>query len=183
MVWNMETDNSAVESSFWERVKMGFRLMFNSEYGRRVIAGLKLIDAADASPIKEPPERLHASGLFLLGMLQREGRLVDFLEQDVAAYSDDEVGAAARVVHAGCGRALKQYFTFEPAVLADEGSTMTIPESFDAGRIRLAGNVTGQPPFKGALKHHGWVAKEIRLPDVPKNLDPRVIAPAEVELP
>jgi hypothetical protein len=179
----MESNNSTEESSFWERVKMGFRVMFNFEFAQRVQAGLRLVEATEATPVAEPPERVHASGLLLLASLQREGRLIDFLEQDVAAFSDDEVGAAARVVHAGCGRALKQYFTFQPAVPSAEGATMTVPEGFDAARIRLAGNVTGQPPFKGTLKHHGWIAQEIRLPAIPEKLDVRVVAPAEVELP
>jgi hypothetical protein len=183
MVWLMESNNSTEESSFWERVKLGFRVMFDGGFALRVQAGLRLVESTEATPVAQAPERLHASGLLLLGWLQREGRLIDFLEQDVAGFPDEEVGAAARVVHAGCGRALKQYFTFQPAVPAAEGSTMTVPDGFDAERIRLAGNVTGKPPFKGTLKHHGWVAKEIRLPDIPEKLDPRVIAPAEVELP
>ena len=104
-------------------------------------------------------------------------------EQEIAAFSDEEVGAAARVVHAGCSKAFKQYFEFQPAVKEPEGSTMTIPQNFDAQRIRLTGNVAGQPPFRGSLKHHGWVAKEVRLPALIESLDPRIVAPAEVELP
>ena len=93
------------------------------------------------------------------------------------------MGAAARVVHSGCSKVLKQYFALEPAVKETEGATMTVPVGFDPQRLRLTGNVAGQPPFKGTLKHHGWVAKEVRLPAVPETLDPRIVAPAEVELP
>jgi Domain of unknown function (DUF2760) len=86
------------------------------------------------------------------------------------------------VVHAGCSKTLKQYIDFEPAIGTAEGETMTVPKGFDAQRIRLTGNVTGQPPFKGTVKHHGWIAKDIRLPGLSENLDPKVVAPAEVEL-
>jgi hypothetical protein len=65
----------------------------------------------------------------------------------------------------------------------DEGSPLTVPTRFDAQRIRLTGNVSGQPPFKGTLKHHGWIATEVRMPSISESIDPRVIAPAEVELP
>jgi hypothetical protein len=119
----------------------------------------------------------------LLAALQREGRLIDFLEQDVSGFADEEVGAAARVVHAGCRRVLRQGLDFEAAMTGAEGTAVTVPPGFDAQRIRLTGNVAGQPPFRGTLKHHGWVAKAIRLPRPSDSLDARVVAPAEVELP
>lgn len=129
-----------------------------------------------------PPERVHASGLFVLSLLQREGRLIDFLQEDVAAFSDADIGAAARVVHGGCRKALTQCFTLEPVLKDAEGATVTVSAGFDAQRIRLTGHVAGQPPFRGALKHHGWVATALRLPALSESLDPRVLAPAEVEL-
>lgn len=129
-----------------------------------------------------PPERLHASGLAVLAMLQREGRLIDFLQEEVTAFSDAEVGAAARVVHAGCRKTFKEHFTIEPVLTDAEGATVKIPAGFDANRIRITGNVAGQPPFRGTLKHHGWVATGIRLPTVSDAMDPKVIAAAEVEL-
>ena len=149
---------------------------------------MKVESALEESNAKQakagyPAERVHASGLMLLAALQREGRLVDFLRQDVAAFSDEEVGAAARVVHGGSRKVLEQFFEFAPAVKGDEGMPMSVPEGFDAQRIRLTGNVTGHPPFKGTLKHHGWIATAIRMPALSEALDPRVIAPAEVELP
>jgi hypothetical protein len=139
---------------------------------------------AEAKPAAAPPppERLHASGLLLLNALQREGRLVDFLQQDVVGFSDQEIGSAARVVHSGCRKVLEQYFALEPAAPEAEGSTVTLAKGFDAQRIRLTGNVAGQPPFRGTLRHHGWVAREVRLPAWSEALDPRIVAPAEVEL-
>ncbi len=133
-------------------------------------------------PEKPAPERAHASGLFVFSLLQREGRLVDFLQEDIASFSDAEVGAAARVVHEGCRKVIKQYLTLEPVLKQGEGDPVNVPTGFDAQRIRLTGNVAGQPPYNGTLRHHGWVTTTVTLPDVPEALDPRILAPAEVEL-
>jgi hypothetical protein len=183
----MERNDSTKGPSFFGRLTMALRLLSDAGFARQVVAGLKASEAP--APKLEPvtpkalgPERIHASGLMLLNALQREGRLIDFLQQDVAAFSDEEVGAAARVVHGGCRKVLGQYFELEPATKEAEGSAMTIPQGFDAQRIRLTGNVAGQPPFRGTLKHHGWVASAIRMPALSEAMDPRVVAPAEVEL-
>lgn len=134
-------------------------------------------------PVERPAAEIHASGLFLLGMLQREGRFVDFLQEDIAGYSDEQVGAASRVVHEGCRKVVKQYLNIEPVLPQQEGDSVDVPAGFDASRIRLTGNVAGNPPFKGALKHHGWAAKDVKLPPPPSAMDPKILAPAEVELP
>jgi hypothetical protein len=133
-------------------------------------------------PPAPPPEREHASALSLLAMLQREGRFVDFLQENVAAFSDAEVGAAARIVHEGCRKVVNQYLTLQPVLPQSEGERVTVPPGFDAQRTRLTGNVAGQPPYHGTLRHHGWVTTEVKFPSVSPALDPRVLAPAEVEL-
>lgn len=184
MVSRMERDPSNDRPGFWERLTIAWRLLFRGEFAQRVIRGLAALEAAERQPdpAAVPPERLHASGLFLLAALQREGRLVDFLQQELAGFSDEEVGAAARVVHAGSRRTVQQYLTFAPVLKESEGATVSIPKGFDAQQIRLTGNVTGEPPFRGQLKHHGWITTDIRMPQLQDSLDPRVIAPAEVEL-
>ncbi len=165
--------------SFFARIGLAWRVLFNPPLAGQVAA---LTPAGGAEPQAAPPEKVHAAGLALLSLLQREGRLVDFLQEDVTAFSDPEIGAAARVVHAGSRKVLQQYLTLEPALNDTEGATVTVPAGFSAERIRLTGNVTGTPPFRGALKHHGWVASSVRLPALADAMDPRVIAPAEVEL-
>jgi uncharacterized protein DUF2760 len=167
---------------FMERLKLAWRLLVDSQFAARVNAGLDALETK-AAAAKVPPEKLHASGLMLVAALQREGRLVDFLQQDIAAFSDEDVGSAARVVHGGCRKVLKQFFQFEPAMNGNEGMPMTVPGGFDAQRIRLTGNVGGNPPFNGVLKHHGWVAVDVKMPAISEALDPRIVAPAEVELP
>jgi hypothetical protein len=178
---------SPSETSFWARLGTALscfkRALASPEFCRQVAGLLRPSQPqAAAKPAGLPPERVHASGLAVLAMLQREGRLIDFLKEDMAAFSDSEIGAAARVVHAGCRKVFTQYFDLEPALKEAEGATVQVPAGFDAQRIRLTGNVAGQPPFRGTLKHHGWVAAAVRLPAVSETLDPRVLAAAEVEL-
>jgi hypothetical protein len=166
---------------FWDRVKMAWRILIKAQFANDVVEALNLAEAARTRAAL-PPERVHASALTLLAAFQREGRLVDFLQQEVAGFSDEDIGAAARVVHAGCRKAFHQFFAIAPAAQGNEGGPITVSSGFDAQRIRLTGNVSGQPPFKGTLKHHGWIAAEVRMPSISEALDPRVIAPAEVEL-
>jgi hypothetical protein len=161
---------------------MAWSVLISAQFATEVAEALKDLETAPARTAV-PPEREHASGLMLLAAFQREGRLIDFLQQEVAGFSDEDIGAAARVVHGGCRKALRQYFEIAPATRGTEGGSTTVPAGFDVQRIRLTGNVSGQPPFKGTLRHQGWVAIEVRMPSISEALDPRVIAPAEVELP
>jgi hypothetical protein len=119
----------------------------------------------------------------LLSMLQREGRFVDFLQEDLNLYDDAQIGAAVRNVHAGCRQVLKEHIGLSPIFKEEEGSQITVPEGFDAHEIRLMGNVTGNPPFQGALRHRGWKITNI---DLPRRVEGReekwIIAPAEVEV-
>ena len=174
----MPTSNP--EPSFFARLKLAFRVLGDSALAAKVsaIEAPALVE----QPVETPPERVHAAGLAVLGLLQREGRLVDFLQEDVSGFSDADIGAAARVVHTGSRKVLAQYLTLEPVLKDTEGASVTVPAGFNAERIRLTGNVAGQPPYRGTLKHHGWVATSVRLPNVSASLDPRVLAPAEVEL-
>jgi hypothetical protein len=121
--------------------------------------------------------------LRVLAVLQRDGRLVDFLEEDIDPYSDAQVGAAVRDIHRGCRKSLRDYLTLEPVLSAAEEERVTVPADFDPAAIRLIGNVNGSPPFQGVLKHHGWRVKAVHLPVLPAARDESsVLAPAEVEL-
>ncbi|HEY8206008.1 MAG TPA: DUF2760 domain-containing protein [Myxococcaceae bacterium] len=159
----------------WMALVCFFRIVFRPSFAAAVLPAYRGRPAA-------LPEQIHASGLFLLSMLQREGRLIDFLQEDVASHPDADVGAAARVIHAGCRKVVREYLSLQPVLPDQEGAQVTVAGGFDANRIRLTGNVAGQPPFRGSLRHHGWVAQEVRLPSPPAALDLKVIAPAEVEI-
>jgi len=121
--------------------------------------------------------------LRVLAVLQRDGRLVDFLQEDIDAYSDAQIGAAVRDIHRGCRKALRDYLTVEPVLSAAEEAPVDVPADFDPAAIRLTGNVAGSPPFKGVLKHHGWRVKSVHLPVLPgARDDASILAPAEVEI-
>jgi hypothetical protein len=129
------------------------------------------------------PPRLSSEPVRALALLQREGRLLDFLLEDVSGAPDETLGAGVREVHSKAQKALREHLTLEPVLDKEEEATVEVPVGFDPSAIRLTGNVTGQPPFRGVLKHHGWRLKGYNLPAPPAGQDDLVLAPAEVELP
>jgi len=137
---------------------------------------------ARSPPPPPPPEPDDTPALRLLGMLQEEGRFVDFLAEDLAPYPDEQIGAAARGIHEGCRKALGERIAFEPVLRGSEGDEITVDAGFDSAAIRLTGNVGGAPPFRGVLRHTGWRVTRAALP-ARRGHDPRLIAPAEVEIP
>jgi coenzyme F420-reducing hydrogenase delta subunit len=121
-----------------------------------------------------------------LGVLQQKGRLIDFLMQDVAGYSNEQVGAAARVVHQGCAEAIKEYFQIAPVHEGSEGESISLDDSYDPLLYKILGNAPEKPPYKGKLLHRGWKTEKVTLPRVVENENgsrsAEVIAPAEVEV-
>ena len=166
-----------------------FRLLVDAALAGRVrglLAAPEPKEAPESAPEPAPePTPEAAAGreaLQLLGALQREGRLVDFVEEDVEGVSDADLGAAARVVHAGCRKVIRGWFAPEPVWPAEEGERVRVESGFDARRVRLVGAVTGEPPFEGTLIHAGWRAGRVDVPMLAAGSDPTVLAPAEVEL-
>ena len=169
----------------WLAIVCWFRIVFDARFAGQVVAlrsGSALPAAGERPTLARPPEPMNAAqALHLLSLLQREGRLIDFCEEDLAGFSDAQVGAAARTVHDGCRKAVREAFTLVPVRAEPEGSPVTLPPGFDPRAVRLTGNVTGSPPFSGVLRHHGWKAAQVRMPVA--SGDSSLIAPAEVELP
>ncbi|MGZ8216860.1 DUF2760 domain-containing protein [Methylomagnum sp.] len=122
------------------------------------------------------------AALQLLGLLQKEARFLDFVQEDVVGYADSEIGAAVRVVHEGCRKVLKQHFELEPVRKESEGTRLTLPKGFDPATVRVSGNIVGSPPFTGTLIHRGWRAAQVKLPKIAEGHDTHIIASAEVEL-
>ncbi|MFL6282437.1 MAG: DUF2760 domain-containing protein [Pyrinomonadaceae bacterium] len=134
---------------------------------------------AEAAPTEDSSDR----AVQLLALLQRDGRLVDFLGEDLTPYQDAQVGAAVREVHANCRKALEQYVVLEPVLAGEEDGPVTVQEGFDPASVKLVGNVTGRPPLRGLLRHRGWRVAKINLPPLPPQGAGRdVVAPAEVEI-
>jgi hypothetical protein len=133
-------------------------------------------------PPKAATEPDVSPALQLLALLQREGRLVDFLQQDLAGFGDAEIGAATRVVHDGCKRALTRHVKVAPIRNEAEGAKVTLEAGYAPAQIKLTGNVAGSAPYRGVLRHRGWRAESIDLPRAVGDHDARVLAPAEIEL-
>jgi len=196
----MASSSSLEPLSFGARLWLAwacyFRVLLDGAYAARVKAagdGLQLPEKApEATKAPEPkpePEKKKAEGpppteaaLQLLALLQREGRFVDFLEEDVSSFPDADIGAAARVVHTGCRKALRDHVKLEPVREEEEGARVSLPASFDPAEVKLTGNVAGKGPYAGTLRHRGWRAAEITLPTAVAGHDARVLAQAEVEL-
>ncbi len=133
------------------------------------------------APVAPPPKAEEPTATQMLALLQRDGRLIDFLMEDITPYADAQVGAAVRSVHDSCRRALQQYVSLGPALDGQEGARVTVDAGADAARVKVIGNDGGQPPFTGVLNHRGWVVTRIDLPPLSAT-GRQVIAPAEVEV-
>src|SRR5215831_12089982 len=128
------------------------------------------------APLGPPSEPSEIPALRLLGVLQDEGRFVDFLQEDLSPYPDEQIGAAARGIHDGCRKVLQEHVTIEPVVRAHEGETVTLESGFDPASIRLTGNVGTNPPFRGVVRHTGWRVARATLP-ARGSEDPHILAP------
>ena len=143
---------------------------------------------ASAAPVQaseQPAQLIQAApdaALQVLALLQQNGRFIDFVQEDLGAYSDADIGAVARVVHDGSKKVVAEYFTLVPVRDEDEESRITLPAGFDSAAVRLTGNVAGEPPFSGTLVHRGWRAAQVNLPRLAPGHDASIIAAAEVEL-
>lgn len=152
------------------------------ETGRATAEAARPAPAPPPAPVRE--DHAQAEVVSFLAALQEKGRLVDFLMDDINAHGDAEVGAAARVVHAGCRAVLQEHFRIGPVRPESEGSTVQIPAGYPADEYRLLGRISGQAPFTGVLIHRGWKTDSVTLPRLLRGSDERLptIAPAEVEL-
>ena len=120
--------------------------------------------------------------LNLLSVLQREGRLMDFFSEDLTPFEDEQIGAAVRSIHENCKKSLDKHLQPAPVLEEAEGETVTVEEGFDPAAVKLTGNVTGEPPFEGVLRHRGWKVSRKALPVLAPSQDSTIIAPAEVEI-
>lgn len=131
------------------------------------------------APVVEQPSAA-TGALQLLSLLQREGRFVDFVQQDVAAFGDADIGAAARVVHEGCRRALRAHAKVVSVRSEAEGASVVLESA--TPDVKLVGNVAGAAPYRGVLRHRGWRVEELTLPTLVGSHDPKLVAAAELEL-
>lgn len=189
---------------WWRRIGLAFvvffRILFNERHALAVAA---LEQGTSPEPGAEGPRPAResaparaaapaatsaaapapdAGALVLLSLLQAEGRFVDFVQQDINAYPDSDVGAVARVVHAGCRKVLSSHLHIEAIRGEPEGQRVALEPGFDPNLIKLTGNVAGEGRLSGVLRHRGWQATQVHLPVVIDRAGTAVLAPAEVEL-
>jgi hypothetical protein len=186
-------------NGFWERVVNAFRcflsILFHAEIPTDIAQKLVKLpepvpQATAVSPSsvpsfkesKKPAPETFDRAVQMLGLLQRDGRLIDFLAENISAYPDTQLGAAVRTIHETCRQVLDRYVKLEPIFDSEEDQPVTVQAGFDPAAIKLIGNVAGQPPVRGMLRHKGWRVKEVNLPPLPSAAGRMVIAPAEVEL-
>jgi len=170
---------------FWTRVKLAFAAFFTILFkGRLPVALQTPAKAAPATPAAAPPAVADSPdrAIQMLALLQRDGRLIDFLMEDLSAYTDSQIGTAVRDVHAGCRRVLDRYIALGSILDGREGEQTVVAEGPDAAAIRLVGNATGRPPFRGTLLHRGWRTLRIDLPPLGPEAGRRIVAQAELEV-
>lgn len=186
----MTVTSLSLWSRFWLSWVCAFRVLFDGKYAARVAELGGEAAAAQPPPAKVgPPSGVPApaeqpspslGALQLLSLLQREGRFVDFVQQEVAAFSDADIGAAARVVHEGCRRALHAHARVVSVRSEAEGAQLSLDRA--TADVKLVGNVAGSAPFRGVLRHRGWRVEDLALPKLVGAHDPKLVAPAELEL-
>jgi hypothetical protein len=177
---------------YFRRLKFAFRTFFSILDHSRVpddvaeelsagrVAKEEARPAAPAVPVEaSQPDSDRA--LQMLALLQRDGRLIDFLMEDLGGYSDAQIGAAVRDVHAGCRKAIERYVALRPVIDEEEGRPVTIDRGADPASVKVVGNVPGSPPFRGVLRHRGWDAARVDLPPLAP-AGRTIVAPAEVEV-
>jgi hypothetical protein len=183
----------------WERVVPAFQCFLSILFHGYIPNDIAQKLLKPAGPVPQPPAAVSpsvaplqevqppASEMFnravqMLALLQRDGRLIDFLAENISAYPDARLGAAVRTIHDTCRQALDRYLKLEPILDFAEDQPVTVQAGFDPAAIKLIGNVAGEPPLRGVLRHKGWRVKEVNLPPLPETAGRMVVAPAEVEL-
>ncbi len=190
----MSLPTLSLPSRLWLSWVCAFRVLFDGQFAARVAtlreapprpeelpaASVARDDVPGPAPVAPAQPSASTGALQLLSLLQREGRFVDFIQQEVAGFKDADIGAAARVVHEGCRRALHNHARVVHVRNEAEGSSVVL-ESASAD-VKLVGHVAGSAPFRGVLRHRGWRVEELTLPTLLGAHDPKVVAAAELEL-
>jgi hypothetical protein len=160
-----------------------FSLIVHGRIAEDILTAVQPTSATAATSTSSVPVVTPESGdraVQMLALLQRDGRLVDFLMEDLSTYADAQIGKAVRDVHAGCRDSLRRYVALAPIMDEDEGRQTTIASGSDPARFKVVGNV-GAPPVRGVLRHRGWEAIRVDLPPLPA-AGRTIVAPAEIEV-
>ena len=167
----------------WTRLKLALAAFFTILFKGRLPEALQASPPSEPATATAPPAGDNSDrAIQMLALLQRDGRLIDFLMEDLTSYGDAQIGAGVRELHAACRGVFTRYVTLEPILAGKEGEQTRVSEDVDPAVVRLVGNVTGHPPFPGTLLHRGWQATKIELPPLGAPAGRRIVAQAEVEV-
>jgi hypothetical protein len=186
-------------NGFWERAAFAFRCFFSILFHGGIpnemahkrfqsagpvpqVPAAAVPSASRLKEVEQPASEAPDRAVQMLRLLQRDGRLIDFLAENISAYPDAQLGAAVRAIHETCRQVLDHYVKLEPILNSEEDQPVTVQVGFDPAAIKLLGNMAGEPPVRGVLRHKGWRVKEVNLPPLPQGSGRLVVAPAEVEL-
>ena len=186
-------------NGFWERVAFAsrcfFSILFHGEIPNDIaqsrvqpagpvpqVPALAVPSVSRLKQVEQPASEAFDRAVQMLALLQRDGRLIDFLAENISAYPDAQLGAAVRTIHETCRQVLDHYVKLEPILNSEEDQPVTVQVGFDPAAIKLLGNMAGERPVRGVLRHKGWRVKEVNLPPLPQGAGRLVVAPAEVEL-
>ncbi len=125
-------------------------------------------------------DKFDEGAIYALLLLQREGRLIDFLRENIDAYEDEQIGAVVREIHTGCNKVLSDNFNVQAIFDSPEGESIEIAADFDPSEIKFTGEVPETAPYNGKLEHKGWIVKEIKLAARTGKGNTKVICPAEI---
>jgi hypothetical protein len=182
------------------RISLAFRSFFSILFGGSLAPEVaqafgysKAMPVKPASAKPEPPAshsearatkpqggaRAADGAVQMLALLQRDARLIDFLMEDIAPYTDAQIGAAVRDVQAQARESLTRHLQLAPVLDGVEGE-FTQAGSLADVEVKFIGKVPagGKAPG-GLLRHKGWKAQTV---DLPASAPGTVIAPAELEV-
>jgi len=170
------------------RISLAFRSFFSILFSGSLPAdiaqafGYAKPAPVKAAPVAAPPKPQASAAdgaVQMLGILQRDSRLVDFLMEDITAYTDDQVGAAIRDVQVQAKQTLERYLKLQPVIDAVEETTVTTL-GLDSASYKLIGKVPANgKAASGVLRHRGWKAAHVDLPSAKSST---ILAPAELEV-
>ena len=173
----------SINGSVFPAVKYTFRSFFSIlDHGRVPEDVVSALGQAPASVEVAPPAAPEAPPVDratqFLALLQRDGRLLDFLMEDLGAYGDAQVGAAARDVHAGCRAVLTRYLSISPVVDEEEGQQLKIERGTDRPASRSsamspANRPTPASSVTAAGGRHASTCRRFRPPCSPFSLPPK----------
>lgn len=179
----------------WLAIRSLFAVLFNAQVAAQVRSALDGSVAPAAPKPETTPEKpaplskatarspVRNDAITFLAALQRDARFLDIVQEPLDSYTDAQIGAAARDVLRNCATVVERLFAPQPALAQEEGSDVEVPSGYDPLRFRLVGSASGNPPFRGKLAHHGWLATRCELPTFSGNQSSaNVIAPIEVEI-